>query len=221
MSIDSVKYHAGIVIEQLSINGHADTIAGIERLLADVDDEGQVDEALHAIIGQCHVRALGDLQIRSLPLTEWLKVLGRLERACRRTLKDRGVAVDGGAAFPRAPPADGEPRRSADAGAGDGGLGNDIPALAQLRHHAAELGIGNLDEEDDGETAALRHFIAAGAFVLAMMAAVVFILTVYRVPNLWDISETAKVGGAGDVSDYRRGLPSPDVTVDHDGRVIL
>jgi hypothetical protein len=224
MSINSVKYHAGIVVERLHANGHAEAVRALERLVADLAVGDRVDRALNDIISHCDVRELGNLGTGALPLTEWLKAVGKLERSCRRTLKERGaLAVDDiGYSSPESsgevhPETDPAPIAS---GAIAGGLVG--AAAPTMRHPAGDLELYTLDDGDDGETAALRHFIAAGAFVLAMMAAVLFILTVYRVPNLWRFSETATVSDTMDHAlDFGRGGPGTELLAQGSGETVL
>ncbi len=90
MSMDSVKYHAHAVMEALRSNRNNTHVRELEDSVRDLDDPERSEAALNQLIGDCHSRALGDVQVASMGWREWLMRLEKLERACKRELKRQG-----------------------------------------------------------------------------------------------------------------------------------
>ncbi len=90
MSMDSVKYHANLVIEALPSNWGDSSFPTLEEIVRDLDVPDRSEAALNHLIGSCNIRALGDVHIASMSWRDWLKRLEKLERACKRELKRQG-----------------------------------------------------------------------------------------------------------------------------------
>ncbi len=88
MSINSVKYHAGRVIEVLRNGGSESSTARLERLVSALDRPETRSGALERLISLCHVRALGDRHVENISLSDWWERLGKLDGACRRALRE-------------------------------------------------------------------------------------------------------------------------------------
>ncbi len=90
MSMDSVKYHANLVMEALRENRDGMSFPSLEEIVRDLDVPDHGEAALNHLIGSCNIRALGDVHIGSMSWRDWRKRLEKLERACKRELKRQG-----------------------------------------------------------------------------------------------------------------------------------
>ena len=90
MSMDSVKYHANLVIEALRANRGDKGFPTLEDIVRDLDVPDRGEAALNHLIGSCNIRALGDVQNASMCWRDGQKRLEKLERACKRELKRQG-----------------------------------------------------------------------------------------------------------------------------------
>ena len=90
MAMDIVKIHANSIIEALRPERNIPYLREMEDSVRDLDIADRGEAALNHLIGVCHGRALGDVLVRSMGWREWLNLLEKLRRACKRELKRQG-----------------------------------------------------------------------------------------------------------------------------------
>jgi len=85
MDINAVRQKAKDVILILNENGFGREAKHLIKAVAELEMNPVI--SLEIIIGMCHVRALGDLNIQSISYQEWESHLSKLTQKSQRALK--------------------------------------------------------------------------------------------------------------------------------------
>jgi hypothetical protein len=87
MGIEAVKLKANEIANILMENGHQDVCQNLLSEIEKFNEPNSVVNALEEIIGYCHVKAIGDLHIKSMDHQTWSKHIEKLQLKTNRALK--------------------------------------------------------------------------------------------------------------------------------------
>ena len=86
MSLDSIRHHAGPVLEVFRSNNRSDQVLALETLLSGLDWPDNRTAVLEEIVRRCDIRAWGDLYVEDMSWQDWLDLLGNLKDAAEAEL---------------------------------------------------------------------------------------------------------------------------------------
>lgn len=87
MGIEAVKIKSKEISTILSENGHHAVNQLLLSYLENLEESQMVKSSLENIKGLCHIKALGDLNIKTISQSEWFKHVETLYQKVNRTLK--------------------------------------------------------------------------------------------------------------------------------------
>lgn len=88
MGINAVQNRGKEVIAILEANGHNNIANELTKHIVELQTPEKISFALNSIIGLCHAKNMGDLNIKQNEGYEWLRMLSKLEKKTRQTLKE-------------------------------------------------------------------------------------------------------------------------------------